>query len=56
MNQEQKQLPIPSLTAEQVQVLVNYANDQIPMKYGKQILEFIEKIAIELDKKENSNS
>lgn len=50
MNQETKQLPIPSLTAEQVQVLMNYANDQLPTKYGKEILAFIEKIAVELEK------
>lgn len=50
MNQETKQLQIPSLTAEQVQVLMNYANDQLPTKYGKEILAFIEKIAVELEK------
>ena len=50
MNQETKQLPVPSLTAEQVQVLMNYANEQLPTKYVKEILGFIEKIAIELDK------
>jgi hypothetical protein len=50
MNQETKQLPIPSLTAEQVQVLMNYANEQLPTKYGKEILAFIEKIAVELEK------
>jgi hypothetical protein len=50
MNQETKQLPVPSLNAEQVQVLMNYANEQLPTKYGKEILGFIEKIAIELDR------
>ena len=50
MNNEPKQLPVPSLTAEQVQVLMNYANDQLPTKYGKEILAFIEKIAVELEK------
>jgi len=49
-NQESKQLPVPSLTAEQVQVLINYVNEQMPMKWGKEILGFIEKVAIELDK------
>jgi hypothetical protein len=29
---EPKQLPVPSLTAEQVQVLMNYANEQLPTK------------------------
>jgi hypothetical protein len=50
MNPESKQLPVPALTAEQVQVLMNYVNEQMPMKWGKEILAFIEKIAIELDK------
>ena len=53
MNQEQKQLPVPRLTAEQVQVLMNYVNEQMPMKWGKEILAFIEKVAIELDKAQN---
>ena len=35
MNQEPKQLPVPSLTPEHVQVLMNYANEQL----GKQQLE-----------------
>ena len=51
MNQEQKQLPVPSLSAEQVQVLVSYANDQLPTKYGKEILSFIEKVALDLESK-----
>jgi hypothetical protein len=50
MNQETKQLPVPALTPEQVQVLMNYANEQLPTTYGKEILGFIEKVAIELDK------
>jgi hypothetical protein len=50
MNQEAKQLPIPSLTPEQVQVLMNYANEQLPTKYGKEILGFIEKVALEAEK------
>jgi hypothetical protein len=50
MNNEPKQLPVPSLTAEQVQVLMNYVNEQMPMKWGKEILAFIEKVAIELEK------
>lgn len=49
MNQETKQLPVPSLNAEQVQVLMNYANE-LPTKYGKEILGFIEKVAIELER------
>jgi hypothetical protein len=50
MNNEPKQLPVPSLTAEQVQVLMNYVNEQMPMKWGKEILAFIEKVALELEK------
>ena len=50
MNSEPKQLPVPSLTPEQVQVLMNYVNEQMPMKWGKEILAFIEKVAIELEK------
>jgi hypothetical protein len=53
MNNEPKQLPVPSLTAEQVQVLMNYVNEQMPMKWGKEILGFIEKVAIELEKAQN---
>ena len=52
-NQETKQLPIPALTSEQVQILMNYANEQLPTKYGKEVLGFIEKIAIELEKAQN---
>jgi hypothetical protein len=55
MNQEAKQLPVPSLTPEQVQVLMSYANEQLPTKYGKEILGFIEKIAVELDKQSEEN-
>ena len=53
-NQETKQLPIPALTSEQVQILMNYANEQLPTKYGKEVLGFIEKIAIELEKAQNT--
>jgi hypothetical protein len=49
MNQEAKQLPVPPLNPEQVQVLMSYANEQLPTKYGKEILGFIEKIAVELE-------
>jgi hypothetical protein len=56
MSQETKQLPVPSLTPEQVQVLITYANDQLPTKYGKEILGFIEKIAIDLDKQSQSEN
>jgi hypothetical protein len=49
MNQEPKQLPIPSLTVEQVQTLMNFANEQMPMKWGKEILAYIEKVAVDLE-------
>jgi hypothetical protein len=41
MNQETKQLPVPSLNAEQVQVLMNYANEQLPTKYGIELVNFL---------------
>lgn len=53
--QEQKKLPVPSLTPEQVQVLINYANDQLPTKYGNEILGFVQKIAEEATKQETAN-
>ena len=56
MNQETKQLPVPSLTPEQVQVLMNYVNEQMPMKWGKEILAFIEKVAIDVDKQQNQEA
>jgi len=43
------------LTAEQVQVLMNYANEKLPTMYGKEILAFIEKVAIELDRASQTN-
>jgi len=50
MNPESKQLPVPALTAEQVQFLVNYLDSEIPNKWSKLILEIIKNIAIELDR------
>jgi hypothetical protein len=50
MNQETKQLPVPNLTSEQVQVLINYANDHLPTKWGNEILAFIQKVAVEIEK------
>jgi hypothetical protein len=50
MNQETKQLPVPSLTAEKVQLLMNYANEKLPTMYGNDILKFIESVAVELNK------
>ena len=50
MNNQPKQLPVPALTPEQVEVIMNYANEQLPTKYGKEILMFIEKVALELEK------
>ena len=53
MNQETKQLPVPPLTAQETQVLMNFVNEQIPMKWGKEILAFIEKVAIDIDIAQN---
>ena len=50
MNQETKQLPVPSLSPEKVQILMNYANEKLPTMYGNDILKFIENVAIELDR------
>lgn len=50
MNNEQKQLPVPPLTAQQTKTLMNFVNEQIPMKWGKEILAFIEQVALELEK------
>jgi hypothetical protein len=49
MNQETKQLPVPSLNAEQVQMLVNFALE-MPTKFGSEILKVIEKAALDIDK------
>jgi hypothetical protein len=56
MYQETKQLPVPALTSEQVQILMNYVNEQLPTKYGKEILGFIEKVAIEIEKAQPANT
>ena len=50
MNNQTKEIPVPSLNVEQVAVLINYVNNEVPTKYGKEILMFIEKVAIELEK------
>jgi len=47
MNQEVKQLPMPSFTPEHVQELASFANEKLPTMYGNQILEFIKKVALE---------
>jgi len=49
MNNEPKQLPVPSLTAEQVQLLVNLALE-MPTKFGSEILKVIEKAAFDIEK------
>jgi hypothetical protein len=50
MSQEQKVLEIPSLSPQDVQVLYNYAMNEMPTKWGSEIVKFIEKVAIEQDK------
>jgi len=44
---ENQTLPIPALSAEQVKLIIDYANDTLPTRYGNLILAFIEKVAIE---------
>ena len=50
MSQEQKVLESPSLSQQDVQVLYNYAMNEMPTKWGSEIVKFIEKVAIEQDK------
>jgi len=50
MNQEQRQIEVPSFTPEQVQALINYANEKLPTMYGNQILAFVEKVALDNEK------
>lgn len=45
-NQQTRTLPVPSLTQAQVQSLINYANDTLPTKYGKEILAFFERVQL----------
>lgn len=44
--QEQKKIPIPALTPEQVGQLINWIN-QIPTLYGKEGADIIQNIAIQ---------
>ncbi len=50
MSQEQKVLEIQSLSQQDVQVLYNYAMNEMPTKWGSEVVKFIEKVAIEQDK------
>jgi hypothetical protein len=50
MNQEQKVLQMPSLSQQDVQVLYNYAMNEMPTKWGSEVVRFIEKVAIEQEK------
>lgn len=50
MNQEQKVLEMPSLSQQDVQVLYNYAMNEMPTKWGSEVVRFIEKVAIEQEK------
>ena len=50
MNQEQKVLQMPSLSQQDVQVLYNYAMNEMPTKWGSEVVKFIEKVAIDQDK------
>ena len=46
MNQQQ-QLPIPALTAPQVEWIINYINNEVITKHGVVILEYVKNIAIQ---------
>lgn len=50
MNQEQKVLQMPSLSQQDVQALYNYAMNEMPTKWGSEIVRFIEKVAMEQEK------
>lgn len=50
MNQEQKVLEMPALSQQDVQVLYNYAMNEMPTKWGSEVVRFIEKVAIEQEK------
>lgn len=56
MNQEQKVLQMPSLSQQEVQVLYNYAMNEMPTKWGSEVVKFIEKVAIEQEKASQSAS
>ena len=50
MNQEQNVLEMPALSQQDVQVLYNYAMNEMPTKWGSEVVRFIEKVAIEQEK------
>lgn len=50
MNQEQKLLEMPAFSPQDVQALYNYAMNELPTKWGMEVVKFIEKVAIEQDK------
>lgn len=50
MNQEQKVLETPALSPQDVQALYNFAFNEMPTKWGQEVIKFIEKVAIEQDK------
>lgn len=53
MNNETKQLEVPSLNPAQVNDLMVYANEKLPTMYGSFILEYIKNVAIELDRQKS---
>jgi hypothetical protein len=54
MEQQVKQLAVPSLTPAQVEELLNYANE-LPTKYGLFIINKIQDAALKLEKAESEN-
>ena len=55
MNQEVKTLAVPALTSQQVEWLINYANNNLVTKDGSPIINYIQSIAIELDRQTEQN-
>jgi hypothetical protein len=49
MNQV-KELPVPALSAAQVEQIIKYANEKLPTMYGSYIINYIQSIAVELDR------
>ena len=56
LNNLKNELPIPPLTSQQVEEIINFANTQMPMIFGKQIIAFIENIAFELEKNKTNET
>jgi hypothetical protein len=51
MNQTVKTLNVPSLNSQQVEWIINYANNNLLTKDGNPIIGYIQNIAFELEAK-----